>query len=135
ELYPSYRMFKLDEGLFNVEYRAKITRTRDEILRKVEELEEAYAPRDLYFLCFEDLRNGTTFCHRRVFAAWYQELTGVEIPDIELVLNEQVEQLTLDGVEPTRPSEDQRPAGSDDQQQDAAPKRVAEDHGGIGTVS
>jgi hypothetical protein len=37
----------------------------------------------LVLLCFEDLREPGSWCHRRTFAAWWEERTGVQTPDLE----------------------------------------------------
>jgi hypothetical protein len=36
----------------------------------------------LVLLCFEDITKPGKWCHRRLFADWWKEKTGVEIPDI-----------------------------------------------------
>ncbi len=37
----------------------------------------------LALLCYEDLRTPGLWCHRRVFASWYQEQVGEEVLEIE----------------------------------------------------
>lgn len=36
----------------------------------------------LVLLCFEDVRNPEDFCHRRIWADWYEDLTGNEVPEL-----------------------------------------------------
>jgi hypothetical protein len=37
----------------------------------------------LVMLCYEDLTKPGLRCHRRIFAAWYQEHTGESVPELE----------------------------------------------------
>ncbi len=48
----------------------------DELLRQAFER----AGRDLVLLCYEDLSK--SWCHRRMFAAWYEGKTGIVIPEL-----------------------------------------------------
>lgn len=44
---------------------------------------------DIALLCYEsisDITNGIKFCHRRMFAAWYESKTGVVIPEYDNVI-------------------------------------------------
>jgi len=36
----------------------------------------------LVLLCFEDLRTPGRFCHRRVFATWWEELKGQVVTEL-----------------------------------------------------
>lgn len=43
--------------------------------------------RDFALLCYEthhDIATGIKFCHRRFFAAWYEQKTGIVIPEFDL---------------------------------------------------
>jgi hypothetical protein len=43
---------------------------------------------DIALLCYEsisDITSGAKFCHRRIFAAWYESKTGVIIPEYDIL--------------------------------------------------
>lgn len=47
---------------------------------------------DIALLCYEsigDITSGKKFCHRRIFAAWYESKTGVVIPEYDTVAIEE----------------------------------------------
>lgn len=58
--------------------------------------------KDIALLCYEtysDIKKGVKFCHRRFFAAWYEQKTGQHIPEFDLEavkLIQRAENLTFD---------------------------------------
>ena len=55
----------------------------DEIRRQLAEISGRHDGRDLVLLCFEDVyRDGDDACHRRAFAAWWQERTGEVVDEL-----------------------------------------------------
>lgn len=40
------------------------------------------AGRPAVLLCYEDIRKPGAFCHRRLFADWWREQTGEDIPEL-----------------------------------------------------
>jgi hypothetical protein len=55
-----------------------IDRVRDRLL----EVAAAAGTRELVLLCYEDVRAGL-LCHRQVFANWWFEQTGEEVPELD----------------------------------------------------
>ncbi len=60
---------------------------------------------DIALLCYEsigDITSGEKFCHRRIFAAWYESKMGVSIPEYDVVAIKQEHDIifpTLDFME------------------------------------
>jgi hypothetical protein len=70
----------LTEEEFEAGFRARLERFGvDEIRAKLEEL--AGDRPGVVLLCFEDVHAGEA-CHRRVFADWWREQTGEEVPEL-----------------------------------------------------
>lgn len=43
--------------------------------------------KDIALLCYEkrnDILSGAKFCHRRLFATWYEQKTGISIPEFDV---------------------------------------------------
>ncbi len=53
------------------------------VWRELATLSRAHDDRDLVLLCWEDLRSGEKYCHRRILADWLLERGGVEAADLE----------------------------------------------------
>jgi hypothetical protein len=55
----------------------------EEIGRQLAAISDRHGGRDLVLLCFEDVyRDGDEACHRRAFAAWWQERTGEVVDEL-----------------------------------------------------
>jgi hypothetical protein len=59
---------------------ARVTSELDRISRR-EGLRDEPAP--LVICCFEDLKKPGEWCHRRLFSSWWQDQTGVEVPEAQ----------------------------------------------------
>lgn len=83
ELIP-YGLLKIDqEPEFARRYRARLEKTGvDAIEARFRALIDTYR-RPLALLCFEKLIAPGEFCHRRIFAAWWEEQTGEPVPEYE----------------------------------------------------
>jgi hypothetical protein len=69
-----------DEDEFARGYRARLDAIGLEALtRRFAEISEAHDEHGLVLLCFEP---AGAFCHRRVFADWYEEQTGRHVPEL-----------------------------------------------------
>ncbi len=82
DLYPDSWMFSIkDDAKFNEAYRKKLDRIGPErigdLLGKISD-EEGGA--DLCLLCFEA---DPSQCHRSMFARWWTERTGEDVPELE----------------------------------------------------
>ncbi len=85
DLAPERSMFGRTEAEFTVLYRARLealggVQYFDQLLRATAQQAGADA---LVLLCFEDLRKADLFCHRRVFAAWWEEQTGQPVEELD----------------------------------------------------
>jgi hypothetical protein len=85
DLAPERSMFGRTQDEFTGLYRARLealggVQYFDQLLRATAQQAGADA---LVLLCFEDLRKADLFCHRRVFAAWWEEQTGQAVPELE----------------------------------------------------
>ena len=85
ELAPSGAMFHIyDRKIFTEQYFARMNRLG---VGGVQDLLEPYVEegKDLVLLCYEDLRKPGEWCHRQVFAEWWEKKTGVRIQELELM--------------------------------------------------
>lgn len=82
ELAPHASYFKASEEVFQTRYLQQLDRYGVPHLGGIfTSLDEFGSSRPLILLCFERL-NRDPFCHRRLFAGWWQEHTGQEIPEL-----------------------------------------------------
>lgn len=72
--YPAYEPFKLA-------YFQQLDRVGVERIAAQLNCLESYG-KDVVFLCYEDIRRPEVWCHRRAFAEWWEEKTGVSIPEL-----------------------------------------------------
>jgi hypothetical protein len=79
ELAP-FGLRELAEDAFAEAYRRRLDTIGVERLgRRFAEISEAHDDRGLALLCFEP---SGAFCHRRVFARWWEEQTGQTVPEL-----------------------------------------------------
>lgn len=83
ELMPKgiFGKFDNDPAGFEVEYRKRLECVGVEYIRKLISSYELLG-RDVVLLCYEDVRKPTDWCHRTIFAKWWQEKTGEIIPEL-----------------------------------------------------
>ena len=82
ELAPAGLLQIEDDAEFERRYRTRLDRIGVETLRhRFEQIEPTVGVRRLCLLCFEDLSAGED-CHRRTFAAWWQERTSETVPEV-----------------------------------------------------
>lgn len=76
-LAPQGELFKIsDRRKFTKAYRARLDEFGYEhIYTLLEGLIDKYG-RPLVLLCYEDVSDGTNWCHRQVFAEWWTDQTG-----------------------------------------------------------
>jgi hypothetical protein len=71
-----------DEAEFRQVYTARLDSFGVEAIgRLFAAFADAYNAEGVVVLCFCDV-NGPGFCHRRVFAEWWEEKTGQEVPEL-----------------------------------------------------
>lgn len=84
-LAPKGNMLKMDAGSFRQAYYEKLEETgAGEIISIVTALEERAKKegKELVLLCFEDIRIDGDWCHRAIFAEWWEERTGQRIKEL-----------------------------------------------------
>lgn len=83
-----------DRDAYEAAYRDHLNRIGVERLREeFAALRAAHGGQPLVLLCYESLRRPDEWCHRRMFAAWWEEQTGERVPEFRAP--GQAEQLTL----------------------------------------
>ncbi len=82
DLYPDRWMFGIeDDARFNEAYRKKLDRIGvDRIAEGLARISREEGGADIALLCYEADR---ARCHRSAFAAWWQEKTGQEVPELQ----------------------------------------------------
>jgi hypothetical protein len=84
-LAPSYGMLKMAEGPYRHIYLERLEQAGvDLISEQLAEIADDAGDDRLVLLCFCDLSvpPPNAWCHRRMFAAWWQEQTGQEVPEL-----------------------------------------------------
>ncbi len=78
-------------GLFHVSertqfehlYRTLLEQTGlDTIQYELESVSKAHGNKDLVLLCFEIVADGRDWCHRQIFAQWWEEKTGQHVREL-----------------------------------------------------
>jgi hypothetical protein len=89
---PTRDMLKLDEEPYEARYRQLLDErgllmiaAELELIRKAAGPDEHGEPKNLVLLCFENLSKAGMWCHRRHFARWWQQHTGLVVPELELL--------------------------------------------------
>jgi hypothetical protein len=74
-----------DPEEFRRRYRHRLHQRGRRIQVELRELELMYYGWPLVLCCFEDLRDESRWCHRRILAGYLEERLGVAVPDLEEV--------------------------------------------------
>ena len=84
ELAPTREMFGKTEAEFAAAYTALLVERGgvDHLTERFASIAAETGSDDLVLLCFEDLRTPGLFCHRRVFAEWWEQQTGRTVPEL-----------------------------------------------------
>ncbi|MFJ5307432.1 hypothetical protein [Streptomyces sp. NPDC088350] len=83
ELAPKKAYFGKPLPEFTAAYRADLDRLGPaRIAERLREIVNVELEHRLVLLCFEDLSDSAQWCHRRVFAAWWQDATGDEVREL-----------------------------------------------------
>ena len=85
QLAPSKDMFGMeDRCMFEEAYRDKLDRLGVAgVTKLLQKVVDATGNDRLCLLCFEDLTKPGLWCHRRLFANWWLEKTGEDVPELE----------------------------------------------------
>lgn len=85
ELAPSRDMIHMARPVYEPLYLARLEKAGvDRIHKALMKIAETAKVDRLALLCFEDIRKPGEWCHRRIFAQWWMERTGEEIPELDL---------------------------------------------------
>jgi hypothetical protein len=80
---PTYPMLSLDEQPYRVQYTSRLDTAGVEAIRdELAAISAAAGDDRLVLLCFCDLSRPNAWCHRRMFAAWWHQQTGEEVPEL-----------------------------------------------------
>lgn len=71
-----------DRAVFDVHYRARLAANGVTIVEKVVDLSRGREGIPLVFLCYEDVHDPTTFCHRTTAGLWLHEQLGLDVPEL-----------------------------------------------------
>jgi hypothetical protein len=82
ELAPRPWYFKAEPDVFTRRYTEQLDRLAGYIEAKLSDLAGQYG--QVCLLCFEQRIRGPQDCHRRLWAQWWTERTGQEIPEHDL---------------------------------------------------
>jgi hypothetical protein len=84
-VYPWGLVGEMDPGLFRRKYRYRLHQRTSRVLGELAELRATYDGWPLALCCFEDLRKPDAWCHRTILAGWLAQHLGGEIPDVEVM--------------------------------------------------
>ena len=84
ELAPSREVFGIeDHDEFAEAYKAQLGALGlEKIVSGLARIGEEHGGRPLVLLCFEDVLGKGDQCHRLVFARWFEERAGIEVPEL-----------------------------------------------------
>ncbi|MEU2206243.1 DUF488 family protein [Streptomyces hygroscopicus] len=83
ELAPRKEYFSKPLPEFTSAYRADLDRLGATwIAARLQEIAETEKEHRLVLLCFEDLTDPAQWCHRRIFAKWWKDVTGDEVREL-----------------------------------------------------
>ncbi|MER6611013.1 DUF488 family protein [Streptomyces sp. NPDC000927] len=83
ELAPQREYFSKSLPEFTTAYRADLDQCGvQRIAERLKQIAEIERDHRLVLLCFEDLSDPAQWCHRRVFAAWWKEMTGDTVREL-----------------------------------------------------
>ena len=95
ELAPRREYFSKCRSEFTAAYRADLDRMGAvRVAERLQEIAGVEQDHRLVLLCFEELSDPAQWCHRRIFAAWWKEVTGDEVRELS-PMADQYEQGTL----------------------------------------
>ncbi|GAA1919607.1 DUF488 family protein [Streptantibioticus ferralitis] len=95
ELAPRREYFTKSLAEFTTAYRADLDRLgAARIASLLKEIARKEGDHRLVLLCFEDLSDAKLWCHRRIFAAWWKDVTGDAVRELAPMAG-QYEQGTL----------------------------------------
>lgn len=82
-LCPSYEMLSMyDRDKYEAAYRDQLERMGVEKIKGVLRSLGYGSAKAIVLLCFEDVTKPGQWCHRTMFARWWQEKTGMEIKEL-----------------------------------------------------
>ncbi|MDQ8706717.1 hypothetical protein RCO28_30215 [Streptomyces sp. LHD-70] len=83
ELAPARAYFGTERATFESAYRAQLEGLGvEELANQFQGIAVKAGDLRLVLLCFEDLAKPGEWCHRRMFASWWQERTGAQVREL-----------------------------------------------------
>jgi hypothetical protein len=81
---PGYLFHENDEAVFTRKFRHHLYKVGVEAIRQaLEQITADNGGRDIVLLCWERVDRPGDWCHRRVFAKWWQDQTGELVEELE----------------------------------------------------
>lgn len=72
-----------DEAEYRRKYEAKLERLGvDRVRDQLEQISQMHGNADLVLLCWEDIARPGVWCHRRMFADWWERKTGQRVDEL-----------------------------------------------------
>lgn len=85
-LAPEGAWLRLPKGQFRANYREKLEgQGPEKIWADVQRLSDSHGGKPVVLLCFCDLAKAGTWCHRQLFAEWWEECTQYPVRDLQVV--------------------------------------------------
>lgn len=83
-LAPTGKLFSINvKSLFATLYIERLNNIGlESIRRELEGISEENGGKDLVLLCFEDVHKPGEWCHRQIFAKWWEEETGERVDEL-----------------------------------------------------
>ncbi|MEV4557169.1 DUF488 family protein [Kitasatospora sp. NPDC049285] len=83
ELAPAAAYFHRPRPEFTASYRADLAALgAARIAERLGRIAQQEGEQRLVLLCFEDLAKSDVWCHRRIFADWWQDVTGDQVREL-----------------------------------------------------
>lgn len=85
-LAPDRNMMGMEKEEYLPLYIKKLERLGVESIKNfLRNVKSSAKGKDVVLVCYEDIRNPTQWCHRRMLADWWEEKTGEKLEELELV--------------------------------------------------
>ena len=75
-LAPTRAMFNLDKTVFEAQYRKRLDNLGVERIKSILSTFGYGKEKEMILLCYEDITKPEDWCHRTVFAKWWEDNTG-----------------------------------------------------------
>lgn len=82
-LFPRREMLKLGYHEYRRRFRHNLHKTGVRRIREqLEAISQRHGGKGIVLLCFEDVAKPGEWCHRTLFAEWWEQQTGIAVPEL-----------------------------------------------------